>query len=399
MNNPAQGSNWRGILALFIAGVAVAGQVGKAPVAIPAIRIDLGLSLTFAAWIVSIYSLVAAAAGLPIGVAIGRIGMRRSTIIGLIAVAVGSTLGALAPSGAILLASRVLESFGYLTVSVAAPSLMRHFASERDRDSAMVLWSLFMPVGSSLVMFLGPLILQHGWRDLWLANTGFAVIALAGVVFAVPPRPVQSAQDAPPPVSVREAIATPGIALVCGIYIFYVFQYFALVGMMPTYLVEYKGMSVAAAGTVVAAMIAGNVLGNIIAGFLMRYGVPVWILLVVSFGSVIVTAPVIFSDAAPLWLIVVMAFAALLISAMTPASMWSSIPRLAPSAAIVGMGFGLLTQGSGIGQLTGASAMGAWVEHTGWAMGWVVLVVCAAIGVVLSLQMRGIERNAKRPRI
>lgn len=399
MNTPGTKTNWVGIVALFIAGVAVAGQVGKAPVAIPALRQDLGLSLTFAAWVVSIYALFGAAVGLPLGATIGRIGMRHSTIGGLALVAIGSAIGALAPNGVILLATRVIESCGYLTVSVAAPSLIRHFAADRDRDIAMVLWSLFMPVGSSLVMFGGPLALHYGWRELWAANTIFVLLALIAVWLFVPKRPRRDADDIPPPVYLRDAIKTPGIVLSCLIYMFFVFQYFALVGLMPTYLVEYKGLSVALAGTIVAAMIALNGFGNILAAIFMRLGAPIWVLLVISFVVVMICAPFIFSDTTPLSVIVGLSVIALVVSAMTPGAIWSAIPRFATSAPIVGMGFGLLMQTSNFGQLAGASAMGAWAEHFGWKAGSILLLINGALGLVLSLRMRRIEKQNARQSI
>lgn len=388
-------TNWTGIIALFIAGVAIAGQVGKAPVAIPALRDGLGLSLTFGAWIVSIYAVFGATAGLPFGLTIGRIGMRRATIAGLGLVALGSAIGAIAPNGAVLIASRMIESCGYLTVSVAAPSLIRNFANDRDRDSAMVLWSLFMPVGSSIVMFGGPFLLQFGWRVFWAANAIFVLIALIGVWALVPARPTQAPQIKASLKNVRDAVATPGITLVCLIALAYAFQYFALVGLMPTYLIEYKGLSVAAAGTIVASMVAFNGCGNIIAGFLMRAKIPVWILILASFGVGLLSAPFIYSDFAPIWLIVALSFLVLVISAMTPGVMWSAIPRFATTAPILGIAFGMLIQANNIGQLAGASAMGAFAEHLGWTSGAMLLIAVGAVGVGLALWMRKLERRAR----
>lgn len=399
MRRASQGTNWTVIIALFIAGVAVAGQVGKAPVALPVVRQALDLSLTSAAWIVSIYALFGAVAGLPLGASVVRFGMRRATIGGLALVAIGSALGAFAPNGLALLLSRVVESCGYLTVTVAAPSLIGHFSAERDRSTAMVLWSMFMPVGSSIAMFGGPFLLGYGWREFWMANAIFVFVALIAVWFAVPPRPARDMRDEAPRVKLGEALATPGIALVCAIYTFYVFQYFALVGLMPTYLVEYKGLDVATAGTIVAIMVACNGTGNIIAGLLMRAGAPIWMLLVVAFSSVVVTAPFIYSDFTPLAVIVALSIFTLVLSAMTPGVMWAAIPHFATSAPVVGVGFGLLMQTANIGQLGGASAMGAWVERMGWLAGSVLLIAAGATGVILSLRLRKVERQRARAKI
>ena len=52
MQEEKQATRWSAVLILFFAGVMVAGQVGKAPVALPLIRTDLNLSLTAAALVV-----------------------------------------------------------------------------------------------------------------------------------------------------------------------------------------------------------------------------------------------------------------------------------------------------------------------------------------------------------
>ena len=55
--NGAQ-TRWLLVWALIFAGVVAAFQIGKAPIAIPLIRQELGLSLTFAAWIIGVYAVV-----------------------------------------------------------------------------------------------------------------------------------------------------------------------------------------------------------------------------------------------------------------------------------------------------------------------------------------------------
>ncbi len=399
MQEEKQATRWSAVLILFFAGVMVAGQVGKAPVALPLIRTDLNLSLTAAALVVSLFALLGAIIGLPAGALAGRLGMRMSTVGGLALLGLGSLIGAAAPSGTILLASRVVESVGYLAIMIGAPTLIRHFSSGPDRDRAMVLWSTFMPVGSSLVMFGAPFVLHYGWRELWMLNAALLGAFAIAVWFVVPPRPPRD-DDAPvPKIRLIDALANPGISLPCFIYLFYTFLYFALTGLMPTYLVEYKGASVTAAGTMTALMIALIVLGNVLAGILMRFRVPLWIMLLISFLIIAALSPFIFSDFTPLPVIVVLASVTLVFSAMVPGVIWAALPRFSNSVPELGVGFGLLIQTSNIGQLAGASAMGAWAEHFGWSAGWAVMIFGSAFGIILSLRMRKIERGQSKSRV
>src|SRR5207244_9829186 len=77
-------TRWLLVWALIFAGIVAAFQIGKAPIAIPLIRQELGLSLTFAAWIIGVYAVVGALAGLPAGAVINFIGARRCVVIGLV---------------------------------------------------------------------------------------------------------------------------------------------------------------------------------------------------------------------------------------------------------------------------------------------------------------------------
>ena len=59
-------TRWLAVWTLIFAGAVAAFQIGKAPIAIPLLREDLGLSLTFASWIIGVYATVGAIAGLPV---------------------------------------------------------------------------------------------------------------------------------------------------------------------------------------------------------------------------------------------------------------------------------------------------------------------------------------------
>src|SRR5260370_31410769 len=74
-------TRWPLVWALILAGVIAAFQIGKAPIAIPLLRHELGLSLTFASWIIGVYAVVGAIAGLPAGLVINSPGPRRSPLI------------------------------------------------------------------------------------------------------------------------------------------------------------------------------------------------------------------------------------------------------------------------------------------------------------------------------
>ena len=92
MTEPVR-TSWSAVFLAVGAGVAVAFQVGKAPIALPFIRNEIGLGLSAAAWILSIFALLGATAGASMGGIVTRLGARRMLPVGLAIAAAASLAG------------------------------------------------------------------------------------------------------------------------------------------------------------------------------------------------------------------------------------------------------------------------------------------------------------------
>jgi DHA1 family inner membrane transport protein len=224
---------WPTILLIVGAGVVSAFQVGKAPAALAAIRADLALDLATASWLLSAFAVVGALAGIAIGVAVDHIGARRTAIAGLLLQGVGSALGALAADAPLLLATRVLEGLGFLTVTVAAPALVVAVARPRDLGRAIAVWGTFMPIGMAVVMLGAPLLGTIGWPGFWLANAA-VLIGYAGLLAygtrsaaagAVPHRSLAG--------DVRQTLAAAGPWLLAALMVAFAAAFFAVFGFLP----------------------------------------------------------------------------------------------------------------------------------------------------------------------
>src|SRR5688572_769656 len=102
-------TRWGLVFLLILTGVIAAFQVGKGAIAVPTLRDDLELTLYFASWIVGALGGLGAFIGVPAGLVLSRFAPRRTLIAGLITIGVASIAGALAPSGPLLLITRVIE--------------------------------------------------------------------------------------------------------------------------------------------------------------------------------------------------------------------------------------------------------------------------------------------------
>src|ERR1700758_3386781 len=100
---------WPAVGFAVAAGVIGACQVGKAAIALSALRADLGMGLAAAGGVLSIFNLIGVAFGMALGVGIGHWGDRRTLLRGLALIAASSLAGAASGSAAILLATRLVE--------------------------------------------------------------------------------------------------------------------------------------------------------------------------------------------------------------------------------------------------------------------------------------------------
>ncbi|TAK47667.1 MAG: MFS transporter [Xanthobacteraceae bacterium] len=392
-------TRWGAALVVILAGVVAALQIGKAAVALPALQVELALSLSTAAWIVGAYSALGALAGLPGGILTSMLNARAVMIGGLVLAGVASLAGALAPSGPILIATRVLEGCGFIACAVSGPRLLGALASPREGQAVFALWGVYLPGGAAAMMLGGPYLMAFGWQALWIVNGVVALIFAVGLSrldIAEPPLPRVDGRAIL--ANARRVLGAPGPALLGLTFGIYTFQYAALTGLMPTLLVHQLGLSIPAAGFISALTVAANAFGNLSAGALMRLGVPIWAVIAVSFGFQGLAAFGIFSQALPVWMVALLACLSLALTGAIPGSIFAAAPNYAPSPALLAVAIGLVNQTSNIGALAGPAALGAFVQAFGWAQAPLVFVAATVAGIAAALLLRRLRQREAEAR-
>src|SRR5260221_6543480 len=285
------------------AGIVGAFQVGEAAMALPALRTDLGIGLPPAGWVLGFFNRLGAAPGRGIGGLVGCGAHRRAVLAGLTLLAAASLAGAAAPDIAVLLATRFVEGMGFLMVIVAAPSLIMRLTRPDDLKLALGAWGAYMPLGQAIMVLAAPLLLvPFGWRGLWIANTVLLVlfaVLLARVTSELPRSPARPARSLWR--DLRDTVTAPGPLLLAAIFGAYSMQYLAVMGFLPTVLIEREGLAFATAGGFAALAIAMNGLGNLAGGVLLQRGVPRWMLITASGCAMGSAALAIFTASPPLW--------------------------------------------------------------------------------------------------
>lgn len=394
-------TRWSLILALVGAGLIAAFQVGKAAVALPLLQRELSLSLAAAAWIVGIFGMLGATLGLPSGVLASVVSARRTLLAGLLTIGGASLAGAFAVSAAPLLATRFLEGCGFMAIVLSAPRLIRALAAPKDSQLVFTFWSAYMPGGAAAMMLAAPAVLTTlGWQALWILN-GALALAYAPVVAWLLRHERETFERTAAFASVLPNIASvlraPAPLLMAAIFFIYTFQYFAITGLMPALLTERLGLSIGAAGFISAMTVVANMTGNLSAGMLLRRGMPLWAVAACGFAFVTLAAFGIFSDALPVVLIAAIACASLALSGLIPASIFATLPSSIGTSAQLAIGLGLVMQASNLGQLTGPTALGAFVEHFGWQNAPMLLAAMMVAGIGLALALRAALRRPTSP--
>jgi MFS transporter, CP family, cyanate transporter len=391
-------THWPGVLAVVAAGLAIALNVGKVPVALPALRSELGLSLVQAGWVSSMLTTVAVFSAAIVGMWVGRIGALRMVLGGLLVCAAASLLPVLAPAGwAVLIGSRFLEGFGFMIVAVTCPALITAASGHDQRRFALGLWSSYMPAGASIAMASAPFLLpMTGWRGLWvLTSVGLLMAAAALWVQRAHYGSRPAAQPAAPGSfigPVRQALGRPLpwlLALGFGVW---AIQHFALIVWMPTYLQEQRGVGAGATALLTSLMLVACVPGNLIGGALVQRGVPRGWLLVAAQTLTGLGALIYTTESLPDGLRYAAAVFVSFAGGMIPAAVMASSTVLARTPQQIGTLQGLYLQGAQLGQFVGTPLIAAVVAATAqWRSSLWVSGLASLIGIGLGLASQRLE--------
>jgi MFS family permease len=377
-------TSWGRIALLYGIGVLAAGQLGVVPPLVPALQRDLDLSLAAAGMVVSIVTLIGALFGLPAGAWSEKVGHARTLRIGILIMASAAALCAAADGATTLLAARGFAGVGYLLVVVAGPSLMASTAEPRHHVFALSLWGTFVPAGIALAGLLAAGFADRvGWRIIFAVDAVLLALALIVAIAAVPQARLPLHDDHRTSVDTLRAAGPLSVAFFCFALVF-----LALAGLLPTYLVEGRGLQAATAGRIVAIATAFGIAGSLLAGWMMRRGVAPGRLAAVGLIASTAIAALSFSVAAPLPLVVTGFAVSFALGGLVPAASFASVPLVAANARAIGPINGLLAQAGSLGSLAGPPLLALWVEGTSWSLAPVMLLAVAALGAASALAVK-----------
>lgn len=376
---------------VVLAGVCAALHLGKLPPAIDALRAGLGLTLVEAGFLLSLIQLAGMSIGAIFGAVVDGLGARRSMITGLVVLALASAVGGVAPSPAVLMATRAIESFGFLLVALPGPGLVRQLVPPGALAHMLGLWGAYLPFGMAVALLLGPVAIEAlGWRAWWFGLAAVTLAMAALVVRRVPtlPRPPAGGGVA---ARLRFTLGAPGPWLAALCFATYSSQWLAVIGFLPTIVAPVVGTGLAV-GVLTALAAAVNTVGNVAAGRLQHAGVAPLRLLRIGFVTMALASVAAFAAVgglslpAPLRFVAVLVFS--LVGGMIPATLFTVALKLVPGEAAVATTFGWVQQWSSIGQFAGPPIVALIASRSGgWEWTWLFNVLAGGTGLLLVAAM------------
>ena len=322
-----------------------------------------------------------------------RFGQRRVMILGLVISAVGGLIGAASTSAAMLLASRAVESLGFIATVLPGPALLTRLVPAHRLRPVMGLWACYMPFGMSLMLILCPWLLDTiGWRAIWVLISLFS-LAVAALVWRFVPPDAAGGTPVRALVLVKQTVTSARPWLLAASFGFYAGQWMSVFGFLPTLYAD-EGVSAARAGLLTALGAGINVVGNFGAGLLLQRGWSRHGLLIFAAVTMLVGAWLLFGSGAPFGLrfVGVLAFSAA--GGLIPGTLFASTPAFAPNASTVSTTAGLMQQGSALGQFVTPPIIALVVSSAGsWSVTWLVTGVMALANIVLALVIRRVART------
>jgi DHA2 family methylenomycin A resistance protein-like MFS transporter len=438
----AQPNLWP-LITLAVGFVMAMLDVTVVNVGLSSIQQNLSTPLAMLVWIVDGYTLTFAAMLLVGGALADRYGAKNIYLLGLAIFVVASLLCGAAPSGAMLVAARLLQGLGAAFFMPSSLSLLTHIYEDvKVRARMLGIWSAAVGCAAAVGPLVGGILIHSfGWRSVFLINVpvglfglvmankmipkvqkharaltfvshllgvvmlgALSYVLIQGPAYGWTARPVllaaalvivaafllvQHERRGKAPLLPRELFATPQFAAANGIGFLINFGVYGLLFYISFFLQQGRGADALQTGIQLLPMMAVIFAGNLLSGRITaHFGPRLPLLLGLGSGALFAGLSTALTVQTPYWLLALMIAVlnfgiSVAIPAMTTAAMHVAGRKHANSAAAA------LNANRQIGALVGVAVMGGILHmFTDWgtrnllAFGFICLVYVVALGLV-----------------
>jgi len=217
MDDEPDPRRWKALAVCLVAGFMTLLDVSIVNVALPSMQDGLGASVGELQWIVSGYALTFGLLLVPAGRVGDARGRRRMFMVGVALFTAASAGCGLAPSGAVLVALRLLQGFAGGLVTPQVSGLIQTLFQGQERAKAFGFFGTVVATSTAIGPVLGGALIalfgdEEGWRAVFFVNLPVGVLALVlAMRYIPPPTPEQREPSSLDPIGVLLL----GAAVVC----------------------------------------------------------------------------------------------------------------------------------------------------------------------------------------
>jgi MFS family permease len=376
------------LVVLLLFSIAAPLNQFKVPPIMPVLMASLKISVGQAGLLMSVYAITGLVLALPAGLIFQVAGYRLTSLLAGGSIVVGAAWGALSADMTGLLISRVIEGIGTSFMAVLAPAVIAMWFRPERRGAAMGVWSGWVPIGSTVMLIVAPLLTRAGsWQTVWWFGGIYALAATVLALTLVRPtsdgagRGAPAARtDAPPVLSTAQVLRHRDLWLLSLAFGCFNMVVLAVVSYLPTFLNLVRGLSLPQAGLLasISSMVsivsgpASGVLSDRI-GSRKRPYLAGLLLMAVAMPLTIVLAP----PGALLILFIAQGLAL----GLVPTNIFSAGVEAAGGERRGGLAMGIIMVGQNAGFLLGPVIFGALVESKGgWSLAYGSLAAMCLLG-------------------
>ena len=375
---------WVILVVVFLASVAAPLNQFKAPPVMPLLIETFNLDLTAAGMLMSVFAMTGLILAIPAGFILQRFGPKAAGLAALSFLALGSTLGALAGTATVLLASRLIEGMGMGIIAVVGPAAIAMWFPAEKRGMAMGLWATWVPTGSIIMYNTAPaLATSFAWQAVWWMSTAFTLVVLAlfWLTFRAPAAHELAPGSAPMTgspahaASLGAAMANRHIWLLSLEFLCFNLVALAWGTFYPTYLNTVRGYTLASASSTTSLIMIATLLAAPLGGLLSDRIGSRKRMLVIPFIAMTVTLLFLFTASG--WQIPALMILIGLVSGAIPTASFAAVPEVMAGPQLAGIGMAVLALGQNSGMFIGPVMFGKLLETMSWtAAGYWLIPVC-----------------------
>ncbi len=391
---------WLILAVLLLFSIAAPLNQFKVPPIMPVLMDALGITVSGAGLLMSVYAVTGLLLALPAGLIFQRAGFRVTGLIAGGSIVIGAVLGALSQSMTGLLVSRVIEGVGTSFMAVLAPAIIGQWFPTEKRGTAMGVWSAWVPVGTVAMLVAAPaLVGGSSWRSVWWLGAGYALmVTVLYLVFvrAAPTTPSllpnRILSEGPQPaVEGREPGQEPGVKTSPALrnrniwLLAAAFGAFnaAAVGMgtyLPTFLTSQHGLALGPAAWIasITSMIAifsapaGGILSDRVGSRKKPY--------LVGFTAAIILLPL--TGLVSLTGLIILVVITGIVMGLIPTNIFAGAVEAVGDPQQGGAAMAVIMVGQNAGMLLGPVVFGTLAESAGWTAAFASLAVMLALGLL-----------------